>query len=691
MEADSGQRLSARTLYDILTRTRLESTERTARALALAERHPHRTGGRRLIGVAMNLAPWQMSLTWERREHAFFDDVLFGIRSRADAGGLDVLLFTGLSCQVTGQATHYLELCRAHGAEGIVLVAFVPEEPELASIASADFPCVAVDAHLFGPRTSFVTSDNVTGAAMAVRHLAAIGRRRIAYLGGWGSEPPSVERRLGYESALAEVGLDLRREYLLRGGWLHHEARAQTSRALRLPEPPDAIFAASDVMAIGSMKAIQEAGLRIPEDVAVVGFDDSDNARLATPALTSIRQDRIGLGAAAVEATLLMLDKPDTTPPASILPVELVVRESSVGAAAGGEDDHLPPAPPSELPKLRERLTIDELYQRLGRTPAPPPRAPAELGRERRARWRPEERRLVAVASDTAVEQSVRHAFFDELFFAIRAQAAAHDVDLLIFTGVGTLPGDPYPPFLELCRRHGADGLIVSSLPMDNEALVPVVQAGFPCVAFDVDLFSPRVAFVMSDNVGGGAAATHQLARAGCSRIAFIGGRGDERPSVDRRFGYQSELARLGLPYREEYVAMASWRPDRAYEATHRFLSLPEPPDAIFAASDVMAIAAMAAIEDAGLRVPDDVAVVGFDDLDYACLLRPSLTTLRQNQEALAETLVEAMLRLLDFPEEPPLVAVLPTDLIVRESSTRPAEVGRRMDTTGEPAPGWPA
>ena len=81
---------------------------------------------------------------------------------------------------------------------------------------------------------------------------------------------------------------------------------------------------------------------------------------------------------------------------------------------------------------------------------------------------------------------------------------------------------------------------------------------------------------------------------------------------------------------------MASWLPSEAYDATQRLLDLPEPPDAIFCASDVMAIAAMAAIEDAGLRVPDDVAVVGFDDIEYARMVEPSLTTVRQNQNALA-------------------------------------------------------
>ena len=114
---------------------------------------------------------------------------------------------------------------------------------------------------------------------------------------------------------------------------------------------------------------------------------------------------------------------------------------------------------------------------------------------------------------------------------------------------------------------------------------------------------------------------------------------------------------------------MARWLPNPAFEAMQAFLALPEPPDAVFCASDPMAIGAMAAIEAAGLRIPEDVAVVGFDDLEYARMLKPSLTTVRQNQDVLAEGLISAMLNLLEHPEEPPMVSVIPVELKVRESS----------------------
>ncbi len=679
MPRESSQRLPPRAVYELLGEANLESVTTLAQASALAEEH-HGANRRRLIGVAMNLDPQMLSPGGRQtRRHAFFDDVLFGMRMRADAGNVDLLLLTGVSTQVSGEASHYADICRYHGAEGIVLAAFLPNEPELATLVASGFPTVAIDTQLFGPRASFISSDNVGGAAATVRHLAELGRKRIAYIGAWGPEPADIDRRLGYESALGEFGLELRAEYVKQAGWLHGPAHDLTRQMLELSEPPDAIFCASDVMAIGAMLAIEEAGLRIPEDVAVAGFDDSDYAAIAVPSLTSVRQNLVGLGTASVEAVLRMLDSPDNPPATSVLPVELVVRESTVtqtpsdaGAPSRATQEQserikilsgpMICAPTSRLsPEALSRL-LDETGESLPTTPQAEPST-------RRQEWRPDKRPLIALALDTAPDQSFRHAFFDELFYGLRARAYMREVDLLLITNVGTTVGEPLPPFLELCEEYRADGLVIASLPLDESPVAALARSDYPCVTLDVDLLSERIAFVMSDNVDGGVKVTRHLVETGHQRIAFIGGRGDERPSVDRRFGYQSELARWGLSSPEGYVAMARWLPDLAFEATQKFLALPEPPDAIFCASDVMAIGAMAAIEAAGLRIPHDVAVVGFDDIDYAHLVKPSLTTVRQSQDDLSERLIAAMLNLLEHPDEPPTVSVVPIDLVVRESS----------------------
>ena len=672
MHSESSDRLPPHVVYDTLGAANLAVTTALARANALAEEHPHpATGRRRLIGVAMNLATWVLKLeSGQTRRHAFFDDVLFGIRTRADTGNVDLMMLTGAASQVSGQATHYADLCRAHGGEGLILAGYLPNEPEFPELAASGFPTVLIDTRLIGARVGFVSSDNLGGAAAAVRHLAEIGRKRIAYIGAFGPEPANVDRRLGYESTLDEFGLELRKEYVMLAGWSHVRAYELIKNVLALPEPPDAIFCASDVMAIGAVKAIEEVGLRVPDDIAVVGFDDSDHASILLPSLTSVRQDRVGLGTAAIESLLRILDAPESPPTSIVLPVELVVRESSVDQPEQELGSLTPTASGPVIGVPSSRLSAAALYELLGELSDLPPKTPGEVSWEGdQHEWRPEKRRLVGVAIGTAPEQGFRHAFFDELFAEIRARAYACGIDLLAITNVGTIFKAPFPPFLELCERYHADGLLVISLAAEEPPVAALAASDFPCVTLDVDLLSDRIAFVMSDNVGGAVSLTRHLIESGRQKIAFIGGRGDERPTVDRRFGYRTELARWNLPCPEEYVAMANWIPTRAYEATQAFLALPEPPDAIFCASDVMAIGAMAAIEDAGLKIPNDIAVVGFDDIDYARLVEPALTTVRQRQDALAESLITAMLDLLDHPQEPPTVSVIPVELIVRESS----------------------
>lgn len=665
MRENLRQRLPARAIYELLNEANEVSLAAHTRASALASSHDGERQGRRLIGAAMNIGPGVLSAGGDQtRRHAFFDDVLFGMRTRADAGNADILLLTGISSQLSGEATHYADVCRRHGAEGIVVAAFIPEEPELADLIASGFPTVAIDTRLFGRRAGFISSDNVGGGALAVRHLVELGRKRIAYIGGWDSAPADIDRHLGYESVLSEFDLELRDDYVHRAGWSHVLAREATLQILQLEPRPDAIFCASDVMAIGAITAIQESGLRVPEDIAIVGFDDGDFAAICVPALTSVRQDLVGLGTAAVESVLRILDHPDDSPPSDVLPVELVVRESTGACAAT--------VPESGLRALRlptSRLSAASLYGFLRETMEARPLSNGESSFRRPQQWQPEKRRVIALAIDTAPDQSFRHAFFEDIFFALRALAYANDIDLLLVTGISTRPGEPMPDLLELCEHYRADGLMVMSLAVEEPAVAKLAHSDFPCVTFDIDLLNDRIAFVMSDNVGGGVKVARHLIETGRRKIAFIGGRGDERPCVDRRFGYQSELKRWGLTPPDEYVAMARWLPDLAYEATEKFLVLPEPPDAVICASDVMALGAIAAIQSAGLRVPEDVAVTGFDDIDYARLASPSLTTVRQSRDALAEGMVKAMLGLLERPGEPPAVSIAPVELIVREST----------------------
>jgi LacI family transcriptional regulator len=188
---------------------------------------------------------------------------------------------------------------------------------------------VAVDAEVVGRRSGYVISDNQGGARLAVRHLRECGHERIAIVTGMLSTRPGADRLLGYRAELEAQGLRYRDDYVQEGDFYFDSGYLGMHTLLELPEPPTAVFAAGDLMAAGAVRAVEEHGLSVPDDVAVVGFDDIQLAAMMQPSLTTIRQDKTGLGATAGEALLRMLEQADAAPPTTSLPVELVVRESS--------------------------------------------------------------------------------------------------------------------------------------------------------------------------------------------------------------------------------------------------------------------------------------------------------------------------------------------------------------------------
>jgi LacI family transcriptional regulator len=169
----------------------------------------------------------------------------------------------------------------------------------------------------------------VSGAALAVAHLHSLGHERIATISGPAEHKSALDRLTGYEQALSELGLPRRPEYVGSGDFYAESAVEAARRLLTLAEPPTAIFAASDLMAVGAIQAARELGLRVPDDLSVVGFDDIQLAELLDPPLTTIRQDKRGLGIAAGQAIVALIESADTPLPRLVLPVELVVRSST--------------------------------------------------------------------------------------------------------------------------------------------------------------------------------------------------------------------------------------------------------------------------------------------------------------------------------------------------------------------------
>jgi LacI family repressor for deo operon, udp, cdd, tsx, nupC, and nupG len=189
---------------------------------------------------------------------------------------------------------------------------------------------------LLGERTAgsaldHVGIDNVAAAFDAVTHLVEGGRTRIAALGGHGSPLDATSRlRLrGYRKAITAAGLGEQDRHVRTPSYQRSGAREAVLAALDRPDPADALFCFSDDLAVGALRALHDQGLRVPDDVAVVGFDDVDIARFMAPGLTTVRPDRAGIARTALETLFERIAGTDVAARDLTVPYELVVRESS--------------------------------------------------------------------------------------------------------------------------------------------------------------------------------------------------------------------------------------------------------------------------------------------------------------------------------------------------------------------------
>jgi len=185
---------------------------------------------------------------------------------------------------------------------------------------------------------------NQDGAHAAVRHLLALGHRRIATVTGPATNVDARQRVSGYRMALEEAGLPHDPGLEIEGDFTEPSGYRAVRSLLALSPRPDAVFFGNDYMAIGAMSALAEASVRVPDDLAVVGFDDIAMARFVTPALTTVHVDLIALGARAVERVLHPREPGDDAGPHHETVAGRLVVRRSCGAAESDRTDHLSPS-----------------------------------------------------------------------------------------------------------------------------------------------------------------------------------------------------------------------------------------------------------------------------------------------------------------------------------------------------------
>ncbi|WP_041832612.1 LacI family DNA-binding transcriptional regulator [Actinoplanes sp. N902-109] len=261
--------------------------------------------------------------------HPFFQDILVALKSALSAHGLHLLMLAPDQSPGLDERQRFLRAVQRHNVDGVVIIDNGSRDPAVLSLVDAAVPCVALDLRYTGPTCTYITSDNAGGARLAAAHLVERGHRRIATITGPMQTLPAIERLAGFRAGLAEAGVALPEAAIEAGDFYLDSGHAAMTRLLALSPRPTAVFAAGDEMAVGALRAVQEAGLRVPDDVAVVGFDDIEVAALIPPGLTTVTQDKTGFGTAAAEAVLAMLLGAATPPAPTTLPTSLIVRGST--------------------------------------------------------------------------------------------------------------------------------------------------------------------------------------------------------------------------------------------------------------------------------------------------------------------------------------------------------------------------
>ena len=251
----------------------------------------------------------------------YFFALMNGIAKAADARGRFVML----SLAESGFRHRIEDIARQRLVDGVILSASQFDDPQIDRLLESGIDFVNVG-RTDREDVSYVDVDNVGGARDATVHLLSLGRRRVATIAGPSYSVPGIDRLQGYMEALAGHGLEVDDNLIEEGDFTVGSGRQAMRRLLE--QQPDAVFAASDRMAVGALREIGAAGLRVPLDVSVVGFDDIALARNSDPELTTVRQEPAELGAAAVELLVDLIEDQTAVGRKVIVPAELVVRAS---------------------------------------------------------------------------------------------------------------------------------------------------------------------------------------------------------------------------------------------------------------------------------------------------------------------------------------------------------------------------
>lgn len=256
----------------------------------------------------------------------YIGEIIRGIDAELSVSGFDLILYT--THRTASKEANYVANLATGMVDGLLLV--LPRSPSdfIGTLTKRNFPFVLIDHQGNGQDCPAVGATNWQGGFSATEYLIKLGHKRIGFITGWMDLGCALERMDGYRSALRTYHIADNPSYIFEGTFFQQDGFAGASALLDLPKPPTAIFASNDVMAMGAIDAIRSRGLRVPEDISVIGFDDIPQASLIHPSLTTISQPLEKMGRVATQMLIDLLQNPDKKADRIELPTQLVVRDS---------------------------------------------------------------------------------------------------------------------------------------------------------------------------------------------------------------------------------------------------------------------------------------------------------------------------------------------------------------------------
>ncbi|MGI8314718.1 LacI family DNA-binding transcriptional regulator [Halobacillus mangrovi] len=270
----------------------------------------------------------------------------------------------------------------------------------------------------------------------------------------------------------------------------------------------------------------------------------------------------------------------------------------------------------------------------------------------------------IGVVFTESLGVGMTHPFFNQVIESFRKQVEFSGYDLLF---ASRSISNQKKSYLDHFRYRGVDGVVIVCSSYNEEQVQELMEDSIPSVV--IDLQSNKSSVVYSDNIDGSRMAVNYLYSLGHRAIAHISGDATLYAGEQRLLGYRQAIESLGLPNEERFIENGAYfSRDGGYKAMEKLLKLNQPPTAVYVAGDEMAIGAIQAIRSHGLEVPDDISIVGFDDIELAQFINPPLTTIKQKTVLIGIEAANLLIKQIDQKQKSIESLMIPVELVIRKS-----------------------